>query len=298
MSLAKRQSPIDVRLPSYGVYLFESHHAPGFRMAVESHDFLELFFVVSGDGRFRINGESHPCNPNCLVVIPPGATHSIEDSPSSPLALYAACIASHVVRHEPDLFSRLPIGTVRVGSALAGQTRTIFRQLLFEQTRTRPLGPTMIIGLGLQVLASVGRFVDSPKRAIAADDEAASAAGRRLAVEQYVIDLSHRFFERTSLDAAANELGLSRRRLTSLFFEITGQTWADHLSKLRIDYACKLLRESSRSVVAIAFECGFEDLSSFYRAFKRQKGQSPGQYRDQPFPEERGKRPQPSRRKR
>jgi AraC family L-rhamnose operon regulatory protein RhaS len=73
---------------------------------------------------------------------------------------------------------------------------------------------------------------------------------------------------------------MSRRRFTTLFWEITGQTWADYLSRLRIEYACKLLAETNRSIVAIAFECGYEDLSSFYRAFKRQTGHSPGDWRD------------------
>jgi AraC family L-rhamnose operon regulatory protein RhaS len=278
--LAKRQTPIDVRLPPYGVYVLESHHAPGFRMVAESHDFLELFFVLSGNGRFRIGGESHPCAPNDLVVVPPGVSHAIEDNPVSPLALYAVCVAPSVVRHEPGMFERLPVGAVRVGSAIAGETRATFRKLLFEQTRQRPLGPTLIIGLSLQLLAALGRVSSVKLRGESDDGETASAAQRRQTVERYIADLSHRFFERATLDSAAVELGMSRRRLTTLFHEITGQTWADYVTSLRIEYACKLLRETTRSVVAIAFECGYEDVSSFYRSFKRHTGRSPGQWRE------------------
>jgi AraC family L-rhamnose operon regulatory protein RhaS len=280
MSLAKRRTPIDVRLPPYGVYVLESHHAPGFRMAAESHVFLELFFVLSGRGQFRIEGVSHPCAPGDLVVVPPGVSHAIDDNPDRPLALYAVCVAGHVVQHEPGLFGRLPVGTVRVGSAMAGETRAIFRQLLFEQTRARPFGPTRIIGLSLQLMASLGRFTSDKLRQPSRGDNETSSAERRQLIERYAAELSHRFFEHTTLDDAAVELGLSRRRFTTLFHEITGQTWADYLTGLRIDYACKLLRETSRSVVAIAFECGYEDLSSFYRAFKRQVGRSPGQWRE------------------
>ena len=231
MLLAKRQTPIDVRLPPYGVYVLESHHAPGFRMAAEEHDFLELFFVLSGSGRFRIAGLSHPCAASDLVVIPPRKSHTIEDNPASPLALYAVCVADHVFRHEPDLLARLPSGAVRVGSVLAGETRALFRQLLFEQTRQRPFSPTLIVGLCLQLLAALGRVSTVKLQHELEDDEAASAAQRRAAVEHYVADLSHRFFERTSLDDAALELGMSRRRFTTLFFEVTGQTWADYVTR-------------------------------------------------------------------
>ncbi len=280
MSLAKRQTPIDVRLPSYGVYLFESHHAPGFRMTPETHEFLELFFVLGGSGRFWIDGRSHPCGPSSLVVVPPGARHTIEDHPSSPLALYAVCVDRLVIRHEPDLFMHLPVGAVRVGSSLADQSRAIFRQLLFEQTHPQPFGPLVITGLCQQLLAALGRFHASAVSNSADADEQATVKVRLAAVERYVAELSSRFFERTSLDAAAISLGMSRRRFTTLFWQVTGQTWGEYLAQLRIEYACKLLSETSRSIVAIAFECGYEDLSSFYRAFKRQTGRSPGDWRD------------------
>jgi AraC family L-rhamnose operon regulatory protein RhaS len=94
-------------------------------------------------------------------------------------------------------------------------------------------------------------------------------------VDRYVAELPHRFFEVTDLDQTAAELSMSRRRFTQLFREATGTSWSNYLTRLRIDYACQLLRETGRSVTAIAFECGYEDLSSFYRAFKRQTGQPP-----------------------
>ena len=75
---------------------------------------------------------------------------------------------------------------------------------------------------------------------------------------------------------------MSRRRFTTLFAEVTGQTWADYVA----DFASRLfpsaVAETQRSVVAIAFECGFEDLSSFYRAFKRRTGDSPAHWRQSP----------------
>jgi AraC-like DNA-binding protein len=280
MSLAKRQVPVDVALPDYGVYLLESHHAPEFRMVEQSHPFLELFFVLSGSGTFEIDGAAHPCQRNDLMFVPPRRMHVIHDHPERPLSLYAVCVAASVVRHEPRLFDDLPLGRVRVGKSLASDVRSSFRRLLFEQTRQRPFGPTLIVGLTLQLLALLARQSAAELRPPADDLDGEGLASRRTIVERYVLALAHRFFERTSLDDAAAELGMSRRRFTTLFAEVTGQSWADYLSALRIEYAKTLLQGTTRSIVSIAFECGYEDLSSFYRAFKRATGASPGNWRE------------------
>jgi AraC-like DNA-binding protein len=274
----KRQAPVDVALPAYGVYLLESHHAPEFRMVEQSHPFLELFFVLSGSGTFQIDNEAHQCERNDLVVVPPARRHHIRDDPAEPLSLYAVCVAGSVVRHEPELFDNLPQGRVRVGQSLAGEIRANFRRLLFEQTRKQSFGPTLMVGLTLQLLASVARQSAAEYRPAQAENQ--PLATRRASVERYAASLQHRFFERASLDDAAAELGMSRRRFTSLFAEVTGQSWADYLAGLRIAYAQTLLCETSRSIVSIAFESGYEELSSFYRAFKRTSGISPGQWRE------------------
>jgi AraC-like DNA-binding protein len=280
MPLAKRQAPVDVALPAYGVYLLESHHAPEFRMVEQSHPFLELFFVLSGSGTFEIDGAPHPCQRNDLVFVPPMRVHLIRDDPERPLSLYAVCVASSVVQHEPQLLTELPIGRIHVSRSLATDIRSSFRRLLFEQTRQRPFGPTLIVGLTLQLLAALARQSTLESHVPAENHDGEPVASRLASVERYAAALAHRFFERTSLDDAAAELGMSRRRFTTLFAEATGQSWADYLSGLRIEYAKTLLQTTNRSIISIAFECGYEELSSFYRAFKRATRTSPGNWRE------------------
>ena len=47
------------------------------------------------------------------------------------------------------------------------------------------------------------------------------------------------------------------------------------LLRKRLDYAANLLRSDYSSVTQIAFECGFEDVSHFSKAFKKRFGQAP-----------------------
>jgi AraC family L-rhamnose operon regulatory protein RhaS len=266
MSPIHQRQPIEVRLPVNGVFVLESHHAPGFRMAAQCHDFLEIFYVLRGAGVFAIAGCSHPCRTGDVVVIPPRQVHHIEDNPTAPLALYGICVAPEVWRHEPSLLDHLPAGLLPTSALLASQVRADLRRLLFEQTLDRPGSRVLILGLTLQLLVLLARGLSGTAPATPAPLDLASA-GHRRAVQSYVAELPRRFYEATDLDHAAAQLGMSRRRFTHLFRESTGTTWSDYLARLRIDYACQLLQQSQRGIAAVAFECGFEDLSSFYREF-------------------------------
>jgi AraC family L-rhamnose operon transcriptional activator RhaR len=250
-------------------------------MGDQQHDFLELFYVLEGAGTFHIAGRPWPCRGRDLVAVPPGIRHRIEDNPAGPLALYGIAVAPSVWRGEPGLLDRLPAGRQLIGAPLAGKVRADLKRLLFEQTHARPGSRTLILGLTLQLLAEVVRAAGDAATVVLAR---ANGADCRRIVERYVAELPHRFLEATDLDDAAAELGMSRRRLTHLFRQVTGTSWAVYLTRLRIAYACRLLQESSRSILSTAFECGYEDPSNFCRVFRRQTGMTPRAWRERSQP--------------
>ena len=91
--------------------------------------------------------------------------------------------------------------------------------------------------------------------------------------------LQRQYLDPEQLDLALRALGVSRRHLTMLFREQYRTTIGEHLAKLRIAYACKLLRESELPIPELAAESGFGSLPAFYRAFRRDTGTSPAAYR-------------------
>jgi AraC family L-rhamnose operon regulatory protein RhaS len=248
-------------------------------MEVAQHEAIEVFYVLDGAGAFELAGHKEPCSAGDVVVVTRNLPHRITDDPAQPLSLHGVRIRPDVWRNDPNLERLLPSGKLLRNEMISFQVRADVRQLLFEQTCQRAGYPTMMAGLALQLLAllarSQGQALPQPALSLS------TASTHREAVEAYVAELDKRFFEPAKLDGIARKLGMSRRHFTDLFREVTGSTWSDYVRKLRVEHAKQLLRDSPRSILSIAFEAGFEDLSSFYRAFQNREGLSPQRWRQQ-----------------
>ncbi|MFT3925044.1 MAG: AraC family transcriptional regulator [Myxococcales bacterium] len=78
----------------------------------------------------------------------------------------------------------------------------------------------------------------------------------------------------------ARALGVSERSLQRHLAK-HGTTFAEVLNETRREVACAYLREPRWSITEVAFLLGFEDASSFARAFRRWTGSSPTEFRAQ-----------------
>ena len=74
-------------------------------------------------------------------------------------------------------------------------------------------------------------------------------------------------------------LGLEPHQLADLFRELLGSTPSDYLKHGQVSHAQLLLRTTSLSLNAIAYASGFGTRATFYRAFHRVTGTTPGAYR-------------------
>ncbi|OPJ65730.1 AraC family transcriptional regulator [Clostridium chromiireducens] len=82
-----------------------------------------------------------------------------------------------------------------------------------------------------------------------------------------------------SLNELATEVELSKNFLCTAFKEIVGVTIFSYIHEKRIEKAKAMLIETQSSIEEIAHHCGFENMSYFYRMFKRYTGASPSNYR-------------------
>jgi len=77
----------------------------------------------------------------------------------------------------------------------------------------------------------------------------------------------------------AKEARVTEIYLCSLYKKHTGESIGETIHKVRMKKAKEMLINSEASISEICYSCGFNDLSYFYRAFKKCTGTSPGKFR-------------------
>ena len=82
-----------------------------------------------------------------------------------------------------------------------------------------------------------------------------------------------------TLAGMADHCGIQRTQLGKLFQKLTGSTPMEYLSRIRMERAKTLLRETDMKVIDVAFECGFSSSQYFANTFKHAAGMTPTAYR-------------------
>lgn len=91
--------------------------------------------------------------------------------------------------------------------------------------------------------------------------------------------IAEHYSECITISRLAAAVHLSESYFMNRFKEYVGLSAIEYISHFRIEKACKELAGSKKSVMEIAFECGFSNLSNFNRQFRRIAGCSPTEYR-------------------
>ncbi|MBQ8380874.1 MAG: helix-turn-helix transcriptional regulator [Clostridia bacterium] len=85
--------------------------------------------------------------------------------------------------------------------------------------------------------------------------------------------------EHLTIASVAAALGYNEKYLSRSIKGAAGFGFSTLLSTLRMESASYLLKNTARTVVDIALECGFGSERSFYRSFKELTGLTPNEYR-------------------
>lgn len=88
-----------------------------------------------------------------------------------------------------------------------------------------------------------------------------------------------RYPEALTIELIAKMLHFTPNYIGTVYKLERGESINRYLMKVRLDNACRLLKETPRPVNEIALDCGYENVTYFHTIFKKALGMTPSEYR-------------------
>jgi len=98
-------------------------------------------------------------------------------------------------------------------------------------------------------------------------------------INKVVAYINNHLDETLDLKKLANEAALSDFHFHRIFKALKGEAIGGYITRLRLEATARLLRYTALTIEEIAFNIGYETTASLSKAFKKQYGISPTEYR-------------------
>ncbi len=244
---------------------------PATRAFEERHDWLCVAAVLEGMFAYRSVQGRAVMVPGSLLLGSGGTCFECGHEHGAGDRCVAFHFAPYLVEETAGWFGR--------------QTRAHFKQAslpplahllpIVVQARALAKAPAVFHAeqVALDVLATaLGTEQDRP--------EASPSAREERCIANSVHSIMQGYAERLTIEGLAREAGLGRRRFAAVFRRVVGVSPYRYILNLRLDAAAASLSEHRRSsILDLALEAGFGDLSEFTRAFHARFGMPPGRFR-------------------
>lgn len=254
-----------------------------FTFPIHFHPEMELNFITNGKQIRRVVGDSmEEIGDLELVLVGPGLLHGWEQHNCTSKKIREVTIQFH-----NDLFDK-----AFLGRSIMKPVKDMFDRaahgILFSEEVTRNMAPRI---KKVSKLAGIDYFLELQSifydLAISRNQRLLSTSTVHLEEFENSDQLKSlydyvqgNYNSKITLTEVSELLNMSCVSFNRFIKKRTGKTFVDYLNAVRIGYASQMLVEKDLSVSEIAFKCGFNNIGHFNRIFKKNKGVTPSQYRD------------------
>ena len=254
-----------------------------YRGYVEVHDFWELCYSAEGDVTLLLEGNEVAVPQGGVVLVPPNKRHAYHSKNGNQTRAFVICFDSFS-RALDAIGARVCLTDAVQQSCLMRileEYEATFRMNKNEQLEVRDTPcfggqQALLLQLEYLLITLVRRFsVAADSQVVFVSDEH-FCADLSKAVLRYLRENIHKILTLTDF---CRKFNYSRSFLCKIFKEQTSESLMQCFTRLKIDEAKRLLRETARPVTDIAAGLGFHEVKYFDEVFKKQTGLTPVEYR-------------------
>ena len=232
------------------------------------HKNIELHYVLKGKIRAVINGQSFILEKGAMILIPPFFAHefsTVEESDSIILLP-----SSDLIGNFQELFSK-ELPPIFLLDVEYNQTILLILKALLkcsQDINRKTLSRFINIVLDL-ILAHYPSHRPSTK------NEYNQLFNISISIQTYI---DQHYAEELTLDKIAEELGYSKYYISRSIKKYINKNFYEYVNMVRINYFVALYPTQNCSIEKFARECGFQNTTTFFRAFRAVHGTTPKEF--------------------
>lgn len=239
------------------------------------HDIYEIYYFVDGDADYFVEGKQYRLKPDSLLLLAPHAIHGVRiNSPER--------YKRYTIHFNPNQIGidRRPF----LLSAFSDSKHDGFHEIHFQNLRDFDLYPYLDALIScktlpphlserlapIQLEALLAKLV-LISHSLRDSDDSITLSQTVVAVTNYI---NQHLTENITLDTLCEQFFVSKVHLNRIFTKSIGTTVFEYIAYKRIGLARNLL-ENGVPAKEVAIQVGYNDYSSFFRAYKKITGHAP-----------------------
>ena len=244
------------------------------------HNCYELYYLSYGEVKYFINDSTFSVKKGDFILIPPHIIHKTTsfNKPTHKRMLihFYSEFIEDFLKLDSSLLDCFRYCLITLPAQRQARVEVILRQLLSEFGGIRPPEMVLVKSLLGELLVMLNRHTrqsDFPVQ-IEKQDELSQCVLE-------VVDFINKNYHKTiTLNLLSNKFFVNPTYLSRVFKKVTGFSYVEYLTRIRLKHAIKRLEETNHRITQIAMDTGFNSSNHFCKVFKSFMGTSPLQYRN------------------
>lgn len=244
------------------------------------HDFYKIVIFISGNVKYNIEGKSYKLSPYDIVLVHKGNIHRPEYVAGEPYERVIFFISEdYLEQHKGEEYSLLNCflcarqeasDVLRFPAMVNSAIMEIVGKLEKNGAENRYAGKLYGAALFIELMVLLNRACLEEK----------DCFSRNVMYNQKMIDIiryiNEHLKEELSIDSLSEHFYISKYHMMRQFKKETGYTIHNYITEKRVQAANNLIQAGISPTMA-CYECGFQDYSTFSRAFKSQMNKRPSE---------------------
>ena len=253
------------------------------KVEVHSHNYFEFYFFVEGDVSMQVGKQTYHVRSGSVMLIPPHTPHRpIIHDPKTPYRRFVFWISKEIYEHLSQHSSAYMylIQYVEAHKEYLFQMDSIsFNTMQSKMIRLLEEMHAERFGKEEQISLYISDFILHINRLVHDKIEPKQHSLNSSLYSILVEYIEQHLDDDLSLERLADEFYVSKYHIAHVFKENVGLSIHQYITKKRLSLCREAIR-AKMNITEVYHTYGFGDYSSFYRAFKKEYGISPKEFRD------------------